>query len=272
MKFNISHYVAANKAPIKMNFMTPKKFSKQNYVKYYLPDLFQSEINNLCNQIDNAFGFTNFLANANLSGGFVVNFGFQILKITKDTSLYSDIDIYLPESDFNILKQNSAIVHSGHPDTPVLNWYMPWKNGDIKVQFICMFDKTISQIVDSFDISTCQMFINLAMKCIFISKKIVKNPTGLHIHHTNGNNGAKLTFKRMEKYMDRYPFITDISFEKSVLKNFVEYKLNGVKVVTPPPIETLEKDKKEYCPMCNEELKWILLQLKCPTCQCVFAG
>lgn len=217
-----------------------------------------------------------------ISGGFATIFTLEQLNDTPfSMDQFNDIDIYCSNDFFqkleNLSLNSSKIYKSGLKTTPNYNLKLINFNNKI-VQFINMNDVEISKIVDSFDLSICKCWIDIQTSYFYYDSRLYVDTlvSTLRIDHLNGVIGKNRTFERLHKYIDRYHFKNiHMGVDELIAygKWTAELLNNNVSNLNKENDSVnLELPQKEMCVSCNEELKWIHMQLRCPNCKKVYAG
>jgi len=234
------------------------------------------ELDSIANEVDKFLNFSLFLENdAYIAGGFAAH-ATQCIMLNNHptfTPEYGDVDVYLTKEKFNQLKQSLNFLQlqvAGCKTTP--NYNMPLASGKT-LQFINMYNRTIEEIANSFDLSVCKAFIDFNAEVLFFDSRITTYPTDLIIDHLNGVVGKNRTFERMNKYLNRYPILANIKMSKECLVDYTIWSKGEEKVAEAKKgISTVSLAKKEVetCNNCKIPLKWIHLDFKCPSCLKVY--
>lgn len=237
----------------------------------------------------NLYHISNEQITYDISGGFAAYCYMSIVHPNLDHSkkYYDDVDVYVNDEMFQLLKTN--VLNNNYDkklydpslhvnvDTSLINqdiitMYMQvHKTTNFKIQFLNKKGCTINQVCDSFDIVLCKIFIEVIKGSIqdvmWISTQLIANR--LELCHVNPLCPDK-SIKRFEKYLSRY---NDV-IERIVLpkEEFIKMTKQASLQEKTSVDESFNENGKEVCSKCNVELKWTLMQLKCPQCNKVYAG
>lgn len=260
--------------PAAMNFMTGQTFTVQQYDFHETSDFDLLEMCELYQDIQDYLGVNFNLPGVFFAGGFATE-RFLTSKFNLQKTTSGDIDVYLSNENMDRLKKSaqfSSLKVSGFKNTPNFNLTLSnsVKFANKEVQFIGMYGKSITEIIDSFDLSICKVFIDAdCAHRIWFDNRIPQDKELLIVDHMNGSVGENRTFERIHKYIDRYPHIKNVKMPVDAVRGHAAWKVEGKKEE-----DSVVKDENgnEVCPKCNEKLQWVFMQLKCPTCRHVYAG
>lgn len=262
--------------------MTTNVYQQKTYSNSYLskiPNVNKIVLNtiiNICEDIKSRFGFEK----VKIAGGFpaAIFCSFRSwIDSNKLNQYYNDIDVYYDssfKSKFDALakidpyfKQNGILFN-------VKSLALP----DKEIQFIPDCDALINEICNSFDLEICKTYItyenqsNITLSVVDDLYNSLSNKI-LELSSINAQLEHK-SFERLDKYLKRYDFLEHVKMPKNIFEKYLNwYAKKSSSVEKTETKELFNQDSgKEICITCKTELKWSMMQLKCPTCNKVYAG
>jgi hypothetical protein len=239
-----------------------KTFTKRQYDKKATSSTTISAMNDVVNFLINSVRIKESnIANAIVAGGAATHsFMSDVLQKDINFTNFGDIDIYVNSNEFNEIK----------------SWLALSTEPTIKLKYIEIINKTgwnMSQVCDSFDLSHSKCMISSLVNpnIIWFDERLMQLKDDILCldHETCGHKKA---FERLEKYIKRWDF-KHVSMPAESLLKYNSWKESTIDLKEDKTTELFNENGKELCLSCpSTELKWIHMQLKCPSCKRVYAG
>lgn len=296
-----------------------KKYTEQTYMKHiYNVNNVEKKYYKVLSYISgiqralNAAGIPFCEETFNFSGGFATLLNRLFLNDfdiphEKLFQYFTDIDVYIPKSTFESILSPGFILNGVLNKTLtfkkncVVEFYAEIEYFDLvlernitdhrKIQLINMFDKSMSQVCDSFDLSICKNWFNIKStpnsgNTLYAgygpyswqnnSIELNCDARNLEVNHnkslifTDSSNDLERTNSRIQKYSKRYNLIPAVDSYKKVDINPELY--SSIKFpITHTTQSHINNDLNdgEYCDSCSDKqkLKWIDLTYMCPACK-----